>query len=88
MVCRMGELELQGLVADFARGMEKADARRPQQVSSRTGKAYQPGLGPHTEAKTVDLVMLELETTKPDVYKGYATGFLIRGSLRSSGAIS
>lgn len=70
----MGELELQGFVADFARGMEKADAKRPQQVSSRTGKAYQPGLGPHTEAKTVDLVMAELETAKPDVYEGHTTG--------------
>lgn len=70
----MSELELEGFVADFALGMEKADARRPQQVSSRTGKAYQPGLGPHTEAKTVDLVMLELEATKPDVYLGYSTG--------------
>jgi hypothetical protein len=70
----MGELGLEGLVADFARGMEKADEKRPQQVSSRTGKAYQPGLGPHTEAKTVDLVMRELEAANPDVYRGHSTG--------------
>lgn len=70
----MSELDLERFVADFAFGMEKADARRPQQVSSRTGKAYQPGLGPHTEAKTVDLVMLELEATKPDVYEAHSTG--------------
>lgn len=43
-------------------------------MSSRTGKAYQPGLGPHTEAKTVDLVMLELATMEPDVYGGHVTG--------------
>jgi hypothetical protein len=70
----MGELNLEGLVADFALGMEKADAKRPQQISTRSGKAYQPGLGPHTEARTIDLVMAELETTRPDVYGEHATG--------------
>lgn len=54
----MSGLELEAFVGDFVHGMEKADARRPQQVSSRTGKAYQPGLGPHTESRTVELVMI------------------------------
>jgi hypothetical protein len=70
----MSELDLKTLVMDFASGMEKADAKCPQQVSSRTGKAYQPGLGPHTEAKTVDLVMLELQAIRPDTYQEHATG--------------
>ena len=51
-----------------------ADSKAPQQVSARTGKAYQPGLGPHTETKTVDLVMEELVGAKPDVYQGHSTG--------------
>ena len=70
----MNDLDLKTLVTDFASGMERADAKRPQQVSSRTGKAYQPGLGPHTEAKTVDLVMLELQAIRPEIYQGHTTG--------------
>lgn len=70
----MAEIQLHDLVKDFAQGMALADSKAPQQVSARTGKAYQPGLGPHTEAKTVDLVLEELEATRPDVYKGHATG--------------
>ena len=46
---RVGVLErmidLATMVADFARGAELADARRPQAVS-RSGRVYRPGLGP------------------------------------------
>jgi len=65
---------LKDLVAGFARGMKLADSRRPQQISSRTGKTYQPGLGPHTEAVTVDLVMVELAVLEPERYGKYLTG--------------
>jgi hypothetical protein len=48
------------LVRDFAIGPERADARQPQAIGSRTGRVYQPGVGPHTEAQTLALVADEL----------------------------
>src|SRR5260221_13175424 len=52
--------DLQGLVVDWARGIEAADARRPVAVNQRSKQAFQPGIGPHTEAAAVALVMAEL----------------------------
>jgi hypothetical protein len=48
--------------------MSAADAQRPQASSVRTGKLYQPGLGPHTEAQTVALVMAQLASTPGSAY--------------------
>ncbi len=76
----MADLELEDLVEDFARGLKLADSKHPQQVSSRTGKAYQPGIGPHTEAKTVDLVMTELVAEEPAAYSRHSTGVRYPGS--------
>ena len=67
-------LTLRALVEDFARGIEAADARRPQAVNARSGKFFQPGLGPHNEINTVDLVMQELGDVSPEAYWGkYST---------------
>jgi hypothetical protein len=57
------------LASDFASGMRAADAKRPIAVSQRAGGAsYKPGLGPHTEAKTIDLVLAELRQSNPTLY--------------------
>ena len=53
-------MDLPQIVADFGEGLRHADARAPLAVSSRSGKAYSPGLGPHGENKAVALVMHEL----------------------------
>jgi hypothetical protein len=53
-------LNLGTIIADFAVGMKLADLECPQAVNLRTKKPFQPGIGPHTEAKTVDFVMKEL----------------------------
>jgi len=44
---------LDNFVTAFAKGMELADAKRPQAESQRTRRQYHPGLGPHTENNTV-----------------------------------
>jgi para-nitrobenzyl esterase len=44
---------LDNFVTAFAKGMELADAKRPQAESQRTRRQYQPGLGPHTGNNTV-----------------------------------
>jgi len=58
-------VELEEVVEQFANAMTLADARRPAAVSPRSGRVYQPGIGPHPEDRAVDLVMLELATTCP-----------------------
>ncbi len=66
---------LGALVGDFARGIQLADARRPQAVNVRTRKPFQPGIGPHSEAMTVELVLGALAEASPAAYvSAYATG--------------
>jgi hypothetical protein len=55
-------IELGRLVEDFADAIQRADGRRPQAVGSRTGRVYQPGIGPHTEGQTIRLVAAALVT--------------------------
>jgi len=54
-------IELAQFVDDFARAIRRADARSPQATNSRSGSAYKPGIGPHTEAETLKLVATELQ---------------------------
>ncbi len=61
-------VHLDELVADFAVGIKNADARRPQAVNVRSKKRFRPGIGPHSEAQTVELVMAELTGFKPSTY--------------------
>lgn len=53
-------INLPRLTGDFARAIQRADSRMPRAVGSRTGRAYQPGIGPHTESQTIRLVANEL----------------------------
>lgn len=59
-------IELDQLVNDFTRAIELADSRRPEAARSRTGREYQPGLGPHTEAQTIKLVVGEVIGLDPE----------------------
>lgn len=63
----MGELALEALVEDFARGMMAADGRKPMHVS-RTGREYKPGIGPHAESKAISLTLDEMRKARPDRY--------------------
>jgi hypothetical protein len=67
-------LDLANIVADFAAGLKRADAKRPQAVNVRTKKPFQPGIGPHSEAKTIELVLSELAESRPQHYAGFETG--------------
>jgi hypothetical protein len=55
-------------VADFADGLKAADAKQPQAVDQRSEKIFQPGIGPHTEAQTVRLVLNEMRAARPARY--------------------
>ena len=50
--------------------MKLVDARMPTAVSSRGGGSYQPGIGPHSEARTVELVLAEMEGWPASPYVG------------------
>lgn len=67
-------LDLSTIVADFAAGLKRADAKHPQAVNVRTKKPFQPGIGPHSEARTVELVLSELSASQPDEYGGFEAG--------------
>lgn len=57
-------IELSGLVVDVAAALTEADARRPAWVS-RSGRAYQAGIGPHAENAAVALMLEELRQAEP-----------------------
>jgi hypothetical protein len=46
---------------DFALSMQLADAQRLQASSRTSRRVYQPGIGPHGEDQTVDLIVAELK---------------------------
>jgi hypothetical protein len=59
-------MELAEIVRQFAAAMTLADSRRPAAVSPRSGRVYQPGIGPHPEDRAVDLVVIEVADLQPD----------------------
>jgi hypothetical protein len=56
---------LKEFVEQLASALTAADARRPTAVSPRSGRVYQPGIGPHPEDRAVDLAVRELATARP-----------------------
>jgi hypothetical protein len=67
-------LMLADLVLDLARGIEAVDARAPQAANTRTGAPCQPGIGPHTEAQTIKLVLDYLAKADRQPYYSYRLG--------------
>jgi hypothetical protein len=67
-------IALEDFVRDFARALSAVDALSPVAVNVRSKAAYQPGIGPHTEAQTVRLVMASLAASEPGVYGDYRLG--------------
>lgn len=61
-------VELAEFVRDFTSAFKAADALRPQAVGARSGRAYQPGLGPHAEDAAVGLVLQQLAAIAPGRY--------------------
>jgi hypothetical protein len=63
-------LELGTLVSHFAAAMVTADAPRPTAINARSKEGFKPGIGPHSEAQTIALVVRELESSQPSLYEG------------------
>ena len=78
----MGNPDLQHLVNDFASAIESIDRSAPVRTSSRTGKPYQPGIGPHPETETVAMVATRLASVDPSSYGDYRLGEPYPGASR------
>jgi len=63
-------IELDEIVLDFASAVAAADSKCPVAINARSKKAFQPGIGPHSESRTVELVTEEMQSAKPVVYRG------------------
>lgn len=68
------DLDLNLLVSDFAWGLVMADSKRPVASSMRSKAQFKAGIGPHTEAQTIDLVTAELKQACPERYGAFSTG--------------
>src|SRR5262245_17682798 len=62
------------IVRDLAAGIAAVDAKRPVARSTRSEMIYQPGIGPHSESKTIELVLVELKQANPGLYGGARLG--------------
>lgn len=61
-------IALPDLAKDFAAAVAAADAKRPVAINQRTGASFQPGIGPHSELRTVRLVVEEMQAAQPERY--------------------
>lgn len=50
---------LKRFLEEFSNSIVIADNKHPQKISSKTGRTYLHGIGPHTEDETVDLIIKE-----------------------------
>jgi hypothetical protein len=62
-------IPLADIVPGFARALAAVDATRPV-WTSRTGRVYRPGIGPHAEDAVVGLALAQMRQTLPDVPMG------------------
>jgi hypothetical protein len=70
----MARLNLDQFVTDCATAVEAVDARRPVARNARTALEFLPGIGPHSEAATIGLIMDELARRDPSHYASFASG--------------
>src|SRR5438093_1220175 len=67
----MARMELADFVRAFATALKAVDARRPV-FTSRKGRVYQPGIGPHSEDHAIDLIVEEMKNINTHTYGGLA----------------
>jgi hypothetical protein len=63
-------IELDTIIADFASSIKSVDSRCPIALNARSKEPYRPGIGPHPESQTVELVADEMRSIFPNRYKG------------------
>jgi hypothetical protein len=64
---------LQRLTDDLAAAVKVVDGAMPVARNKRSGAQFAPGLGPHSEADTFELIIREAERAHPESYLSVAT---------------
>ena len=62
-------IDLDQIVSDFALCIKSVDSRSPVAYNARSKEQYQPGIGPHPESHTVELVTNEMYAIFPNRYE-------------------
>jgi hypothetical protein len=62
---------LPAFVESFARAMKSVDSRSPQAVNARSKEPFSPGIGPHTESRTVSLALNEIASQANSRYADF-----------------
>ncbi len=75
-------ISLSDFAKDFAAAVAAADARRPVAINLRTGAAFQPGIGPHSESRTMKLALEEMQAAHPERYTAVTFNVLYPGKTR------
>jgi hypothetical protein len=61
-------IDLSSFVSDFSLCLKLVDAQHPQAINIRSKEAFQPGIGPFSEAQAVRLITTEMERHYPSRY--------------------
>jgi hypothetical protein len=61
-------LSVSEIVNDFAEAMQIVDKNCPQAGNARTGVLFRPGIGPHSEAGSIKMVIAQLQTHSAGKY--------------------
>lgn len=75
-------MELADFIYDFAAALKAVDARGPV-FTSRTGRVYQPGIGPHSEDRAVDLIVAQMNVAHSEAYSKLACRVPYSGSRQT-----
>lgn len=79
----MGQILMLGrLISDFAKALKAVDTDRPIAVSTTTQRAYQAGIGPHSETATLRLIKEKLIVLDENMYRHIETDIPYPESLK------
>lgn len=88
-------LEMETVVTDFASAIQSVDqaADLPPAINARSGERFKPGIGPYQEQKAVDLIIKQLQSSKPEAYSSansarYPSGKEVCDLLINQGNVS
>ncbi len=77
---------LSELAEGFVAALTAVDAQRPIARNVRSGKCFQPGIGPHSESAAVALILKQLSRDRPGAFGTYVTSVNYPGTRQKCDA--